>query len=320
MNGAQFHKFRPRFRRCVQHFRCVASRACPVFRLDANPFQGRKKQVHVVWFDPTKCGDVELGVLPPQDVEYVHRAEEKDSRRQRLLARMVLRSTLSGYLNVRPEDIRFRINSHGKPYLDYESMQSTCKIDPDLRNTHFNLTHSKTMIGLAIATGFEVGLDVEERSRIPKCGVMKFAKKKFHPKEVEYLEGLETEGARNNRFLWLWTLKEAFVKSRGVGLYTPPGLRSFGFGFRDRDPSFVSLLGKWRMADMDAMEEYSFAVFHPSLRHLGALCINGDSSVGIPSDVEFWEIEVDKLHNTMSGKPLGVNVVGSGVHCKELLL
>lgn len=39
---------------------------------------------------------------------------------------------------------------------------------------------------------------------------------------------------RNRRFLHYWTLKEAFVKSRGIGVYTPPGLRSYEFGKLNR--------------------------------------------------------------------------------------
>ena len=41
-------------------------------------------------------------------------------------------------------------------------------------------------------------------------------------------------------FMRLWTLKEAFVKCRGEGIHTPPGLRGFSIGMDDMRGAVVS--------------------------------------------------------------------------------
>lgn len=45
--------------------------------------------------------------------------------------------------------------------------------------------------GLTIALGAEIGIDIEDGSRIPKFGVVKFAQKKFHEQEALELKGIE---------------------------------------------------------------------------------------------------------------------------------
>ncbi|GIM00290.1 hypothetical protein Vretimale_5436 [Volvox reticuliferus] len=47
---------------------------------------------------------------------------------------------------------------------------------------------------------------------------------------------------RARRFVWLWTLKEAYVKARGTGISAPPGLRGFAIGFEDMTSARVQKL------------------------------------------------------------------------------
>ena len=43
------------------------------------------------------------------------------------------------------------------------------------------------------------------------------------------------EEARAILFMYIWTLKEAFVKCRGVGIHAPPGLKGFSMGLKERE-------------------------------------------------------------------------------------
>jgi 4'-phosphopantetheinyl transferase len=79
----------------------------------------------------------------------------------------------------------------------------------------FNLTHGQGAILIAVASGYEVGVDVEQVRPIPD--VRYLAQHYFAPREIEHLFAID-EAELNLAFLQLWTRKEAYLKSLGVGL------------------------------------------------------------------------------------------------------
>jgi 4'-phosphopantetheinyl transferase len=75
----------------------------------------------------------------------------------------------------------------------------------------------------------------------------------FAPSEVSALRALP-EPLQPSRFLALWTLKEAYVKARGLGLSIP--LDQFGFEFAEGDADQpIQLLRWWAAADIDPEPE-----------------------------------------------------------------
>ena len=70
----------------------------------------------------------------------------------------------------------------------------------------------------------EVGIDVERFDR--RCDMEAIARRYFSALEIQELMSLGM-GDRPARFLEYWTLKEAYVKARGLGLSIP--LDSFYF-------------------------------------------------------------------------------------------
>src|SRR5262249_49410163 len=73
-----------------------------------------------------------------------------------LLSGAVMRSVLASYLDCPGRDVRFASDSHGKPIL---------LPGGHAKRLHFNLTHSRGAVVLAVSGGREVGIDVEERHR-----------------------------------------------------------------------------------------------------------------------------------------------------------
>ncbi len=159
---------------------------------------------------------------------------EKD-RHVRLVARGSLRQALSEHaVGVPPSAFRFRYNEFGKPFIE----------QPDhLAGVGFNLSHCDGLIAILIADGSEVGIDVE-RIR-PTPDLLGVAHRFFAPPEVEVLRQTP-EPDRLERFFQYWTLKESYLKSRGIGLSLgldrfwfelDPGIRiRFSDGFHD-DPA-----------------------------------------------------------------------------------
>ena len=98
---------------------------------------------------------------------------------------------------------------------------------------HFNISHSGEWV-LGILSEKECGIDVE----LVKEAQMDVAKRFFAKEEYQML--LQEEGeARKALFYELWTLKESYVKYKGMGLALP--FHQFCF---ERDRSGWKIKGK----------------------------------------------------------------------------
>jgi 4'-phosphopantetheinyl transferase len=133
----------------------------------------------------------------------------ENSRRQFLIGRALLRTTLSHYVDRDPRAWTFAPGPHGRPELiDAKGM-------PPLR---FNISHTVGLVVVAVGLGGELGVDVEDVRRATRAP--EFA--------AEFLAGPERDvlataspADRSARFFELWTLKEAYLKARGLGLSLP---------------------------------------------------------------------------------------------------
>ena len=84
----------------------------------------------------------------------------------------------------------------------------------------FNVSHTDLYVAVALATseGERVGIDVEDASRFIErsdTALTKIAKRFFAKKE---LAELEKSDAPNEKFIELWTRKEAYLKYTGDGI------------------------------------------------------------------------------------------------------
>lgn len=124
-------------------------------------------------------------------------------------ARGLLRSILSTYLDIQPDQLRFHYSGAGKPAL---------AILRDGRNLSFNLSHSHGTALYAITYYRAVGIDIE-RIR-PDLRAEQIARSFFAPAEVAELFAIPA-ALRPQAFFSCWTRKEAYAKARGDGLSLP---------------------------------------------------------------------------------------------------
>jgi 4'-phosphopantetheinyl transferase len=123
-----------------------------------------------------------------------------------IASRGILRTLLAHYTLQQPEQLSFSYGPNGKPAL-----ASGCS-DKDIR---FNLAHSGDHVLIAIASGREVGVDIERATRHDDHETV--ARRFFSPAELaSFLEYPASE--RPEGFLRLWVRKEAYLKARGFGL------------------------------------------------------------------------------------------------------
>ena len=179
-----------------------------------------EKDVHIWLAVPTEHRDPEVlkaheVLLSPDERVRYRRFRFARHRRDFLVAHALVRNTLSLYAPVQPADWQFVFNEHRRPEIADQ---------PYREKLHFNLSHTDGLVALAVAAQREVGVDVEsfQRHRINLDVTHRY----FAPAEAEALFDLpHSQQAR--RFLQLWTLKESYIKARGMGLALP--LRQFAF-------------------------------------------------------------------------------------------
>jgi len=136
-------------------------------------------------------------------------------RHEYLTTRALVRTALSHYHPTAPRAWHFKTSAHGKP-----------GIDPDC-GLRFNLSNSPDLVVCLIAQGSEVGVDVEPSEHAEQ--IARLAPEIFSPVELAHFEALP-DLERLNCALSLWTLKEAYIKATGAGLYQPLKQFSFRFG------------------------------------------------------------------------------------------
>jgi 4'-phosphopantetheinyl transferase len=206
---------------------------------------------------PAPCDDAEraaLHALSPEERARHASLSHPKVRDEHLRARRLVRGTLSRYADVDPRDWRFAPNAHGRPFVAH----------PDLAAPlHFNLSHTHGCIALAVARTPDAGCDVEWHTR--RGDTVAVADRYFAPAELAALRALPPHRQRA-RFFTLWTLKEAYIKARAMGLAIP--LRAFAFDVDDdetpRGVRFVAGFddrpGRWHFARREPTPEHCLAL------------------------------------------------------------
>lgn len=175
-------------------------------------------EIHVFYASPPLLpppGD-QLRLLTADELERYHRYIPDHARLEFLAGRVLLRTVLARYLECAPESIEFEKEQHGKLRL--------ANLNP--RKIQFNLTHTRGLAACAISPGHSIGIDAELID--PARVTLGVAERYFSRGEVAYLSGFR-EPDRIEPFFRIWTLKEAYIKAKGLGLSLP--LKDFCFEF-----------------------------------------------------------------------------------------
>lgn len=119
-------------------------------------------------------------------------------------ARLLARSSLAARSACSPDAFEFASGAFGKPEV---------RAPAGALGWHFNLTHGGYLVACATAR-HPVGIDVEPRCR--DIEPMVLAQAHCSREEAAWLRASPRRS--RDRFLALWTLKEAYLKGRGIGL------------------------------------------------------------------------------------------------------
>ena len=185
-------------------------------------------------------------------------------RKMHLLTRALVRVVLGRYLGFAPHGLAFERNAFGKPDL--------VEAQKGLSRLAFNVSHAEGLILLGVTCGPALGVDVES---LQHDGLASFAGEFMTAAELAAAARLDG-AVQHRRHLETWTLKEAYIKARSLGLTLP--LRQMAFDFADparpRFSAVQTLAGE--------AERWGFYRFAAGDRHVGAACVpTGDAGVPV---------------------------------------
>jgi 4'-phosphopantetheinyl transferase len=219
-----------------------------------------------------------LALLDAAERARLERFRDGDDARRCLLAHALARTTLTRYApEVPPDRWRFEVNAHGRPEIAGRPTP-----------LRFNLSHTAGLVACAVALGRDVGVDVEHLfpPRFDAQACLEIAAAHFAPSEVADLSAAAPEG-RRALFFELWTLKEAYVKARGLGLALPLACVAFDAIAPETRARFEP--------GVDDAAEWHFTRLRPTPRHALALAVR--RARGETLAVRVCEARADSLHD-----------------------
>lgn len=139
--------------------------------------------------------------LPARLISKIDSFRFSDDKQRSLIGDLIVQIFYAKELNLKPFEIEFDHNEHGKPYLK------------DYPKAHFNISHSGNYVVVAFSD-CAVGIDIEKN----KGNRLKVAKRFFTKEEIDDLYAFSEVEKQIDYFYQLWTLKESYVKAIGKGI------------------------------------------------------------------------------------------------------
>jgi 4'-phosphopantetheinyl transferase len=215
---------------------------------------GARQRTVDVWRAPLALPPAELFrvsvSLDDEERERAARFRFPHDRDRFLASRGLLRNILASYLKMPAGRIRFGYAPQGKPFL------------PDYRDLRFNLSHAGNVLVVGVATGREIGIDVEQV--FSEAVMNEVSGPVLSESERAVFRQLDP-GERRDWFVRLWTRKEAYIKADGRGMSLPldgidvmtrPGrVRIHGAG-----PGDLLLSDRWAVQELAVPSGYTAAL------------------------------------------------------------
>ena len=221
------------------------------------------QEAHVWFVVPESITDQQtldrfLKLLSDDELQQYQRYYFAEDSHRYLVSHAVVRTVLSKYLDIAPADWLFKRSPRGRPEI----------ANPAAPALRFNLTHTAGLAACVVTLADDCGIDAERISeRHNPVGV---AKRMFSDAESKELEQLEGQ-AYLEHFFTRWTLREAYVKARGIGISFPT--RKLTFTVNRENSVAVS----FHPDIEDRRENWQFQLLKPTAEHVAAIAIRRSS-------------------------------------------
>jgi 4'-phosphopantetheinyl transferase len=162
----------------------------------------------ICWTDVRTLAPAEAArwaaTLPDEERARFHRYRHPRSAAEFLAGRLLLRRWLAAVTGMPAAAWRLVEGPRGRP-----------AIASPTSSLQFNLAHSGGVVACILTDHRTAGVDVEDLGR--RWIEPELWRRYCAPSEVADIE-TQPEGMRGHRFLQYWTLKEAYLKARGLGI------------------------------------------------------------------------------------------------------
>lgn len=223
-------------------------------------------QVHIYYACPETRSEEERAadwaLLESDERDRASRFVFEVDRRTYAVAHALVRRALSRHSPVAPADWRYKLGSHGRPEIAGPEGAGRLR---------FNLSHTRGLTVCAIVKDCDIGVDVEDAHRHAPLEV---ADSYFAPLEVQALKTLPAS-QQPERFFVYWTLKEAYIKARGMGLALP--LDQFAFRLDTEGPISIAISKSLR----DDPASWRFLSWRSGERHQLALAVRTNEELAL---------------------------------------
>lgn len=191
-------------------------------------------------------------ILSEQELARAEKFHFSKDRDLFVTSRILLRSALSRYMPLQPGQWQFDANEYGKPEIASEHMTPI----------KFNLSHTDKIVVCAISKSHEVGIDIESISRefVNSDAIEKY----LSENEKNQLQGMSVKDKQFALYQF-WTLKESYIKARGMGFSLP--INAVEFDITNNNNPQVNLNlpikddpNRWRFQQFMIAEHYLCSV------------------------------------------------------------
>jgi 4'-phosphopantetheinyl transferase len=200
-------------------------------------------------------------LISPAELTQSRKFLTRQARDSYLITRAFVRTVLSQYIEVSPQSWNFRANAYGKPEIATPSAG---------RSLRFSLANTDGLVTCAVALDRDIGVDAEVIDSTIETD--EIADRFFACPEVAALRALPPDEQRY-RFFEFWTLKESYIKARGLGLSLP--LDKFAFVAQRGKP--IEIVFDSSIVDdqglVDDPRNWHFSLLQPIKSHLIAVAL-----------------------------------------------
>jgi len=217
------------------------------------------QEAHVWLVEPDSIRDNAVlanfrAILSTEERAQCDRFHFPADRHRYLVSHALVRKTLSTYINIPPADWCFSHGKHGRPEI----------ANPGIPPLRFNLTHTDGLVCFIVTMDDDCGIDVEKISA--RHNPVAVAARMFSPAENAELTRLQ--GSEQLEYFYsLWTLREAYVKARGIGLSFP----TCKLRFRIRHEADIDI--EFDESIDDDRKNWMVHLWRPGPEHIAAVAI-----------------------------------------------
>lgn len=174
-----------------------------------NHFSISRSEIHVWYIDLNTLNEPKNSgsILSYEERKHMESLIFQCDRYRYQITHAIKRIILANYLSCDPKSLQFKIAKRGKPSLIKWQ---------NFLNIQFNISHSHSIILIAITKEDPIGIDIEchnEKKTVEELGNFVFS-----PLEKAFFSSLSSTQEREKAFFRCWTRKEAYLKLKGIGL------------------------------------------------------------------------------------------------------